>query len=539
MRSLSWKDLGAAFSLSNLFFIISWKELVYPGMHHYLRPEKPPLLEYVAIFANVLVITLMLLGLISLAKTSRIWLAPGAQLLFLGLGIVAFGPLSYELVTVLSPDTARFIDYYVPVIVSICCLLFAVREGFALRSITKNLKVVALFLLPFSFLILIEGGRYQILTDPAEFMPRSIRADVASGQEVVAARKVIWVIFDELDFGYLSAAAKNGTDLSDIVRLSNESFVSLNAHAPNNRTQDSIPSLLTGQPLKEAIPVSTDDVRLLDETGSDVGTLQQRENVFSQLKGRNQRSGIVGWFHPYCRIFRDSVSRCYWSVTTPKCTTLMEFVNCQWSAFLRGFEHIPTATKFFDWLPGKNIELSGTNRMTQFERNKYLNDKANELISDRSIDFLFLHFSVPHTPFLARTQKPEDESPYSSLEIVNDTVRRLRNTLESTGQWDSVVLILSSDHIERAKNRNDFAFLPYNLRDKAYNDQRIPFIVKFPRQKSRIDYEPTFNTVITKQMVLDIVDGKIRDANDFVSWLDRLRQDEPDLVIRTNVGKKH
>jgi hypothetical protein len=47
-------------------------------------------------------------------------------------------------------------------------------------------------------------------------------------------------------------------------------------------------------------------------------------------------------------------------------------------------------------------------------------------------------------------------------------------------------------------------------REAASDDIRIPFLIKFAGQQTRIDYKPSIITVVTKHLILDVFDGKIR-----------------------------
>jgi arylsulfatase A-like enzyme len=132
-----------------------------------------------------------------------------------------------------------------------------------------------------------------------------------------------------------------------------------------------------------------------------------------------------------------------------------------------------------------------------------------------------------------------DETHYSALEVANDTLGALRKSLEDTGRWDSTVIIVSSDHAERAKNSGDFSFLPEEQRKEAVNDTRIPFIVKFANQETPVAYEPILNTVISKQLIIEIFENRIKTATDMVAWLDQLQIERPDLINRPSTGRKH
>ncbi|MCC7306024.1 MAG: sulfatase-like hydrolase/transferase [Acidobacteria bacterium] len=538
MRSLSWKDLGAAFSLSNLFFIISWKELVYPGFHHYRRPFQPDVWEYLSVIVDALLLSLIFVALIGLSKTSKRWLAPTSTLILLISGILAFGPLSSEVIKWLFPEVERFVTLYLSGAILCICVLLAARDRFSIPSIAKNLQLLALFLLPFSLLIYIEACRYHLFNDHSIFLPQTIeRRDLAT-REAQPTGRIIWIIFDELDQALISAAKQNNTNIADLEKLAEQSFVAENAYAPNNRTQESIPALLTGVSLTEAFTISPNGLMLEPSDGTESFMFGQGNDVFSALQDRGINSGITGWYHPYCRIFQGRVANCFWSpLSAPNCRSIDRFKSCSKQVLFRALEKVPLITRIFPDLPGINFELLGETRQVQIERNQFLNTKVQEMLSNPNLGLVFFHSSVPHLPLIGRADEEGDITYYSSLEIVNETIRTVRNTLESTGQWENTVLIVSSDHAYRFKRLRDFRQLSEKERNDSMVDTRIPFIIKFAGQNSRIDYEPRINTIVTKRLILDILDNKIKDAGELVIWLDHLRRFESILIDRTSTGR--
>jgi hypothetical protein len=403
--------------------------------------------------------------------------------------------------------------------------------------LAAKLRQFALFLLPFALLIAFKIGWDQYNTTSEDFLPQSIHRTDLKG-EPRAGKKVVWIVFDELDAGLLNAAAGNGTDIGDLDRLAEQSFVAGNAYSPNNRTQESIPSLLTGVPLQEAQTVAPNDLVLYTRDTGQSFSLRQPPNIFTELAGRGGKSAIVGWYHPYCRVFSDGVSDCFWSpLASANCSGFTAFSRCTQRIFLQALEFVPLATRVFTTLAERNFELLGESRDLQAARNAFLTNKFHVLLAEPDLDLLFFHSSIPHLPIIGR-HNSEDENNYSALEVVNDTVRDIRDILEKREEWNDTLVIVSSDHASRLKNARDFEFLPEEEKRAALDDRRVPFIVKLPGQTTRVDYAPTLNTVITKRLILEVLDGKANDPQQLLSWFDELQQNDPHLINRRNTGRK-
>lgn len=520
--AFDWKDLGAAFSLAVLWFINVWQAFIYSESHKFYY-DLEPLLEYSAMIINVAVATFILLVLIKLSKrVSSIRFKRILQIVFLALALSAFSGLGSEIMKMISPKTTVFVNPLLPTIVLCICAAFSFKQKFRLDAILSKLKIIALFLLPFALLTCFQLFWFwlNIVSEHLSSAEANAEKVVSKNQTLPSSKKIVWIIFDGADYAAITNAGKNNFDLPDIERLMSESFVAGNAFPPNVWTQASIPALLTGKTLKWAIPTAVNDITLYPEDGSPAVSLRKSDNLIAQLNDAGVKTGIAGWYHPYSRIFNDKISCGYWFPIKEPCYSLPE---CSGYMYRMSLQTVPFMTRIFPslWF---NINTD------QIERHKFLNDKADELIARPELNFLFFHFSVPHKPFIDRRNLAVDKGYFYSLEVVNDTIKRLRDTLEKTGQSDNTVLIISSDHFLREKTEEDFQFLPAERRAASVGDTRIPFIVKFPGQKHRLDYEPPFNTVITKELILSIFKEEVGNAEELASRLDNLAVTKPELI---------
>jgi hypothetical protein len=453
------------------------------------------------------------------------------QVSFLGLGLLAYCALGSEIIKWFSPQTINFINLPLPVAILILCVLFSAKEKFKLRAITENLKLFSLFLLPFSLLIFLQLIWLTVSTSPQTFLPHSVEREVPENQAPSHFPKVVWIIFDELDYAALTTAGQNNTFLPDLEDLMDQSFVAHNAVSPHEYTTASIPALLTGTPFKSVETIASDDLLLHPADNSEPFTFRESKNIFAEVESRAGKSGIVGWYHPYPRIFKEKANYIFWSSTKkPKCSLFLELFECSSTIFLHSLLNIPFAARFFPSLWTTQVSFAIEKKSSQLERNNFLSDKADQLVGNPKLDLLFFHFSIPHFSYIARTDLRGEETYFTSLGAVNDTFKKLRDNLQRAGQWDDTIVIVSSDHQWRFKKAEDFAYLPEDQQQAALNDVRIPFIIKFAGQKNRTDYKQPFNTVITKDLVLKIFEGEIKNSEDLILWIDDLRVNKPDLI---------
>jgi hypothetical protein len=540
MNTERWRELGTAYSLATLWFIVPLKELLYPGTDYYHVFKAHTAFEYLAVFADVLLLSLsfaLLLAWIRRTKGTRLSFV--LQCIFVFLAVIAFGPLSYELMKWLSPESRSWlVSLPLPTVVLIASVWFTNRQGFGVTRVADNLKIAALLLLPFSLLVVLQGLRDEFLFDEESLSP----AYVESPSIVPLMKKrVVWIIFDELGYASLSTASRNKTNVGDIETLMSESFVAHNAHSPNTNTMESIPALLTGRSIKKARPESSRDLLLYPTNGDRPFSLRESENVFTDVRALGGTSAIVGWYHPYSRLFDGDVSYCYWSPqAVPDCSGMAGFAACEARLFIRSLERLPLAQHILpEMLWTAEDVLRDEDSATQLSRHKFLLTKSEDLLPRSDVNLFFIHFSIPHYPAISLETARGPSNYFTSLEVVNDAVRRLRETLERSGKWNDTVLIISSDHLWRVKSLADFDYLPAEEGEAALEDERIPFIVRFPGQSSRVDIDLEFNTVVSRSMIREIVADKIRSPNDLKQWLEDsvASANGSSLVTRRNVGR--
>jgi len=139
----------------------------------------------------------------------------------------------------------------------------------------------------------------------------------------------------------------------------------------------------------------------------------------------------------------------------------------------------------------------------------------SSLLSD--VNLILLHFPIPHTPGIYdRTTSSVSWAPQTgyvdNMVLSDQTFGEIRRTLETAGQWDSTTVLITSDHWNRG------APLVNGKRD-----HRIPFILKLSGQKNGVEYASPFNTIITRELLMEMLRGNLTASDDVVEWLDQRR----------------
>ena len=84
----------------------------------------------------------------------------------------------------------------------------------------------------------------------------------------------------------------------------------------------------------------------------------------------------------------------------------------------------------------------------------------------------------------------------------------LRRSIGS--DWDNTVVLVSADHWWRDAPLSN-----------GRRDHRIPFILKLAGQKQGVEYQGAFNTVLTRDLLLLLLRGELKNPSEVVEWIER------------------
>jgi len=128
-----------------------------------------------------------------------------------------------------------------------------------------------------------------------------------------------------------------------------------------------------------------------------------------------------------------------------------------------------------------------------------------------------LHLPPPHSPGIYDPKTDEFTTTpvslvagyFNNLVLADRWLGKLRNALDSATSKTNTWIILSSDHAWRKSRDYD-----------GGSDPRVPFLVKAPGETNHLTYSHAFNTVITHDWIIEILQGGITGQQTLVSWLD-------------------
>lgn len=328
--------------------------------------------------------------------------------------------------------------------------------------------------------------------------------------------RVVWMIFDEMDQRVAFAARPATVALPAFDRLRAEAVVATSAFPPSTQqTVLSMPALTTGRLVEEAEDAGRDDLVIKFADAPNVASWSDQPTVFSRARERGFDTALVGWAIPYCRILGHTIRRCEWFPHVlnyePFDLSLPGVVGYQLAI---AASTVPFATRFVT-----RLDDGALRRRAHIGVYRRVLKSATSLVSDASLGLVLVHWPIPHQPEIYNrfrndfTVRP-DGTYLDNLVLADHALAEVRRVMEAAGVWATTHVLISADHSWRIPTRR----VPIGGEPRV--DPRVPFILKIAGRQAPVEYRREFNTVLTHDLILALLDGTITTASDAVRWLD-------------------
>lgn len=493
MRSLA--RVGMAFSLAHLCLIRAWYSTLYPAGNGYYNqlPVNFPVLA--GLVLNLLLLTLIFkMGIFTIRTNPQIW---PRRMAIIVMGVLLLIPLNFIRLQYFNISGASMISMMGNYAVMGCALVAIVLAWRWYALVATVLRGFFLILLPFALwtVLLLMQLAAGIIAQPTE-KPTELAPFLSINP---SQPRVVWVIFDELDYRVIFENRPLGLGLPEFDRLRSESLFATRATEPGANTILSMPALLNGRHVVSADPVSANDLRVAFSNAPKSMLWSTTTTIFTQARGLGYNTALVAWYHPYKRLFGRDLNYCS-DYPLPlyeqaRGRTVGEaMLNQLWSILA------PLQQR----------------RLTVQVYQNGLND-ALQTVTNPVFGLSLLHLTGPHEPGiynpvrnkLTVTSFATVDGYLNNLLLTDRTLGQLRSAMEKAGVWDSSWLIISADHCWRKSDRYDGKI-----------DHRVPFIIKAPGARGGLGKELAFpvDTVMTHDLILAILRGKVTDSLSALAW---------------------
>jgi hypothetical protein len=510
LRKIPWLDVFACISLANLSFLQVWNGLLfYDQEQSFYLHRLPPATQYLSASFGVILLGAVFFGLLRFARwIRRRW------------GSLLVAPLLFPMIllpasvagTAVSNNYADLRVHLIAAlglkgIVSILAIGLLGFVYLLTRMGSRAAGIVLLTVAQLAILFPLEIGesiRRLKEARPADYADRPL----AGIQTVPPGRpRVVWIIFDELDYRLLIPDRPSTVAMPEFDRFRGQALNATDAHSPARDTSISVPSLLTGKQFvrtKGYGPVTL----YAERSGvSSMEPLDVNSTIFSDVRASGGNVAVVGWYLPYCRMFSASLSACSWYDNGNLLNITGAGVDQNVASQARSLFETSLFSPF-----GQSLTLKHTIRMVQDFRRDALAAVANP-----AFDLVFLHYPVPHAPHPYDRVKQTFTRSNSGFEGYSDSLAladlllgELRSEMTRLHRWDNATILVTSDHPYRESRHLD-----------GKSDPRVPFLLKFPGQNTPVVYTRPLQTLITRDLLNSVFRGELSSPQDAIDWFHR------------------
>ena len=473
-------DALACLALATLCFSRASSETLRADWGFYSRvPLGPPTLQ--ALILNIIAVAAV--GFVSvhlIRRTRRVGLRRVAAVVAAVALLVAlnFARITYDTLGRWTDAVGR------PWLLAFIVLALAGSLAWP-RPALRAIRGVALAVSPLAVLTLAHAGWmfFEVAVGPKwhRVEPRPLERSAPS------LRRVVWLVFDELDQRVTFEARPPGLELPELDRLRRESLYADAARPPAGATEVSMPGLITGRPVVAAAPAGPNDLELTfadDKTAS----WSAQPNAFSRARTLGYDTALIGWRLPYPRVLGESLGRADFrpAVTDEQArgATLSEALRNQWGSL------VPRAHM----------------RKLHVQRFGELGYLAFRTATDGRFGLVLLHLPLPGSP----GGYPDD------LVVIDTMIGELRRELQRAGLADRTWLVLSAARWRHGSKGAD-----------GQVDHRVPFLIHPPDGGRGAHVDAPFNTLVTHDLVVAILRGSINDTAAATTWLTSQRTRSP------------
>ena len=224
-------------------------------------------------------------------------------------------------------------------------------------------------------------------------------------------------------------------------------------------------------------------------------------NLFFEVRELGLTVSLVGFYHPYCRLFGEFSTECFRLARTDPYRLEKDTGNV--GMFLQRFK-----AAFLDGLPG-------VARVGLVSSYGIILQRVKEMVEKFDSNLIYVHLQQPHEPAIFDAQRKSLTCfNYSTLGYLDNVVLtdnflgKIRRTMESAGLWNSTAVLITADHPRRAAERYD-----------GKTDNRIPLLLKMPGQTEATVHTPEFSSEHVKDLVLSILAKEVVDPSAVSAWL--------------------
>jgi hypothetical protein len=391
------------------------------------------------------------------------------------------------------------------------------------RGVVRATRALCLIIAPAGLVLvgpLFFSPEFSVIREPlpaADPAPRA--AALTGGPPSHAAGNVYLFIFDEWSY------ARTFTDdlpqeMPHLHELLSRATVYHRAHAPYHATRLSLPAIL--YQTDELYTWQGGRLGFRSRPDAPQDDLRTRSNLFSHFKTRGYRTHLIGFSHPYRRMFGAELDYCHAAADRRG----DDDSRLEWDDLAR---HLRMAASTLALTIPKPEALTWrVHRWTgvfdptpELERVRDMHGRALCIVTQPGPGMSVFHYALPHAPLMfdrdgAHPELTEDQPltfadhdgngfvrPHpahhlaryrGNLRYLDTLLGELIAAMRSAGTFDGATIILTSDHNWRFDPALDDLYIEHGLPFRSLEFDpvpevltHVPLIIRRPGQARRVD----------------------------------------------------
>jgi len=258
--------------------------------------------------------------------------------------------------------------------------------------------------------------------------------------------RIVWIIFDELSYKAAFESRDTSLGLPNFDRLRDIGTLYTNVTPIDYWTIHVIPSLLSGRKVTNV--AYTPDNRFLVQTRDSPQwhRFDADGALIGMAKQRGMTTSIVGWYLPYCAVFADTATECFWDNHDaedrgPTLSSASFAANAWFPLRILTEKYFAPRKAWADitaWDSGGHIASV-----------KEVSQHALQIIASSNADLIYIHLPSPHPPAFWDRRSDTFASGGSYLDSLAYTDRilgQVLDLLQNQTRWPATTLIVQGDH---------------------------------------------------------------------------------------------
>ena len=433
------KRLCECIGLASLILVVNYGDLLGGGADVRMHVPYPLTGICLAQIADILLLGLVLFGVLAFAARTTYYSWVRLMVMILA------PPYLLERTRTVSPLTLTDgVILILGVVWVALLLLLLLRFPLWYRRVIRLGDAVGVFFAVFALCSIVQLV-WVMVWRPG---PQQIKAAWNKGAQPPRDHpRVVWVLFDELSYDQLFEHRAHDLALPNFDALRAESTLYTNMQPVGLKTVKIVPSLFTGAVIDDFRYGFNNTFKVHYEGVHGWHPLDGNGTIFQDAERDGWRTAAVGWYNPYCTIYRSALDSCYWTNLDRTDGDMAQRYSV-WRNTVRPFQGL--VIQLFSPALADRMSCDFDVRQ-RLQTDLNLNQHALDLLKQDQADFIFLHLPIPHSPNIWSRVNDDyargcGSSYLDNLALADRTLGAVMSTLQQSPRWKDTTVIVQGDH---------------------------------------------------------------------------------------------